>query len=254
MTIEGGWDPRDFVLFAFGGGGPLHVGAYGEDLQVKHALISPYAPMFSALGMASAGITRYHVQARPCTFPPSTKEFNGVFADLEQRARREAAANAGVGESAISLKRFIDMRFRFQVHELRIPVPAGALDEAAVHGLRRAFEELYERTYGAGTVLPEAVVELVNYGVASYVAVGTAPLRRFAREGADPAHALLDKRPVFFKDRSHVTSVYAAQKLQSGNVVAGPALVEDLATTTVVHPGQRVEVDEYRNLLLHFRA
>jgi N-methylhydantoinase A len=221
---------------------------------VKHALISPYAPMFSALGMASAGITRYHVQARPCTFPPNTKELNSVFADLEQRARREAAANAGVGDSEISLKRFVDMRFRFQVHELRIPVSAGGLDQSAVQTLRKSFEALYERTYGAGTVLADALVELVNYGVASYVAVGAAPLRKFARVSADCGHALLDKRPVFFKDRSHVTSVYAAQKLQSGNVVAGPALIEDLATTTVVHPGQRVEVDEYRNLLLHFRA
>jgi N-methylhydantoinase A len=252
MTIEGGWDPRDFVLFAFGGGGPLHVGSYAEDLQVRHALISPYAPMFSALGMASAGITRYYIQARPSPFPPAERGVKDVFDELEQRARRDADESAGVADGSLSLKRFVDMRFRFQVHELRVPAPSGSLDAASITGLRTAFEAAYERTYGAGTVLPGAAIEIVNYGLTSYVPVAQPPLQRFEMSSSDPREAALDKRTVYFRDRFHVTPVYTAERLRPGNVVAGPALIEDLATTTVVHPGQRIEVDCYRNLLLNF--
>lgn len=252
MTIERGWDPRDFVLFAFGGGGPVHVGSYGDDLQVKHALISPYAPMFSALGMASAGITRYHMRARPSPFPPPQGVVADVFGDLEARARREAESSARVAGGNVTLKRFVDMRFRFQVHELRVPVVPGDLGEASVGALRGIFEAAYERTYGAGTVLPGAGVEIVNYGVISYVPVSRPPLQTFPLGGIDPEAARLDQRSVYFRDRSWVTPVYAADRLRPGNLVAGPALIEDMATTAVVHPGQRVEIDQYRNQLLHF--
>ncbi|MFQ5913388.1 MAG: hydantoinase/oxoprolinase family protein [Nitrospinota bacterium] len=253
VTVERGHDPRDFVLLSYGGSGPTHVGAYGRDLGCPFAVISPYSPVFSAFGIGSADILRTYVQSDPKRMPCPAGEIDTLFAALEERARKEFQG-MGLDSDALSLLRSVTMKFRRQVHELLVPVPGGKLREENVSAIQERFRHLYEQTYGKGTAYEEAGVEM---GTFRLTAVGHLPKptpQAFPPKGPDPRGALKGERKVYF-NASHGfldTDVYDAERLEPGNEIEGPAVAEGAALSLPIHPGQRVRVDEYKNLLLSF--
>jgi N-methylhydantoinase A len=247
VSIENGYDPRDFVLFAYGGGGPLHVGAYATDIGVRSVVISPYAPVFSAFGIAGADVVRFYQKSYPAVFPLDPSVVNGIFAELEGQARQEAGATTG---HAVEFQRQIDLRFRRQTHELRIAVPERKLAAADLDQMVNQFEADYERLFGRGTSYRGAGIEVSTFRVRCTQRLPKPTLRALPLAGADASHARKDTRPVFFGSDFVETPIYAAESLQPGNVVAGPAVIEGAATTVPVHPGQTVRVDQHLNLIM----
>ncbi len=253
VTIERGHDPRDFVLLAYGGSGPTHVGAYGRDLGSLLAVISPYSSVFSAFGIASADILRTYVQSDPKLMPCTAAEVNAIFKASEERALREFQG-MGLDSDAVSLCRSAAMKFRRQVHELQVPVPGGELRDGDISEIQARFSDLYERTYGEGTSYEEAGVEVNTFRV---TAIGHLPKpspKPLPLKGPEAQGALDGDRKVYFNatQRFLDTPVYRAGRLEPGNEIQGPAIVEDATLSLPVHPGQRIRVDEYRNLLLTF--
>ncbi len=249
VSIENGFDPRDFVLFAYGGGGPLHVGAYAADIGVRSVVISPYAPVFSAFGIAGADVVRFYQKSYPAVFPLDPAVVNQLFADLEAQAVAEAGAAAN-GEAALEIQRQMDLRFRRQTHELRVPVPRKPLTAADLDQLVDQFEAEYERLFGRGTSYRRAGIEVSTFRVRCVLRLPKPALRALPADGPDASHALKGTRPVFFRDDFLLTPIYAAESLRPGNVVSGPAVIEGAATTVVVHPGQAVHVDPHLNLIM----
>lgn len=245
VTIEQGYHPSDFVIYAYGGGGPLHVGSYARDIGVSQVLVSTYAAVFSAFGIAGCDIRRHYTRSRPMTFPVPAAELSAIFRELEEEAAREATKSAG----ALELERFLDMKFRRQVHHVRIPVPLGDLDGAATEALVTSFEQAYERIYGKGTAYRRAGVEISNFIVSAITKTYKPRLREEKWEGEDPARARVGERQVYF-DRFVQTPVFSMELLRPGNLIAGPAVVESPATTLLLHPGQTATVDRRLNLLL----
>ncbi len=253
VTVERGHDPRDFVLLAYGGSGPTHVGAYGRDLGSPLAVIVPFAPVFSAFGIASADILRTYVRSDPKRMPCPASEASALFRELEKRALREFRG-MGIGAESVSLGRSVTMKFRRQVHELIVPVPDGRLRDEDIQGIQERFHALYEHTYGKGTAYSEAGVELNTVRVTASAHVTKPPLRRHRRGKSDAGHARKEVRKVYFDGKKGFTktTVYGAEMLTPGNEIRGPAVVEGSALTLPIHPGQHVKVDEYRNLLMTF--
>ena len=180
LTVERGFDPRDFVLLSYGGAGPVHAGAYSREVGVARALVSPYSPVFSALGIASSDVVRHYSKSAPMQPPFSADGIEHVFATLERRALDDLGkSDVKTGECA--LQRFINMRFRYQVHEIRVPVRSGLTLPGAVDRLVEDFVALYERNFGAGTALREAGVEMLTFHVVSAVSTPKPALQKFPR-------------------------------------------------------------------------
>jgi N-methylhydantoinase A len=134
-------------------------------------------------------------------------------------------------------------------------VPGGVLTPTDVAALAARFEALYEQAYGRGTGYRKAGIEISTFRLAAVLRMPKPALVRHPAAGEDPSAARTGERPaVFDRERGFVpTPVYEADRLRAGNRVPGPAIVESPATTTVVHPGQSVRVDEYLNMVLEFR-
>ncbi len=253
VTIERGYDPREFVLFAYGGSGPTHVGAYGRDLGCRAAVISPYAPVFSALGIAASDGLRLYLKSEPLRLPVQPERISQIFDQLEAQAR-EDLARSRADMADVHVARSLDMRFRYQTNELQVPVPDGRLTSADLDALVSRFEELYEQAYGKGTGYRKAGIEISTFRLLATLRMPKPALVRHRPASPDPSGARKGERPVVFERQEGCipTPVYDAQRLRTGHRVPGPAVIESPATTTVVHPSQSVRVDEYLNLVLEF--
>ena len=245
VTVEQGYHPSEFVIYAYGGGGPLHVGSYARDIGVSEVLVSPYAPVFSGFGIAGCDIQRQYTRSWPMTLPAPAAQFNAIFSDLETAAIRDAVRSAG----ELELERFLDMKFRRQVHNVRIPVPSGELRSQEMDALMVNFEEAYERIYGKGTAYRKAGVEVSNFIVTATTKTYKPKLKVDDWEGADPERARVGERQVYFEEFIQ-TPVFRMELLRPGNRIVGPAIVESPATTLLLHPRQTATVDRSRNLLL----
>ena len=251
LTIERGVDPRDFVLFAYGGAGPTHVGAFAQEVGIFQAVISPYASVFSALGISSSDIVRVYSSSSPLRSPFHTDRLNELFDRLEEQAGEEMAQR-GVESERTNLSLFLDMRFRHQVHQVRVPVPGERLSSSDVDQIVDRFVGLYEQSFGRGTAVTEAGVEIMTFHVVATTHHVALTLREDPMQGEDTTAARIGSRPVYFSDGFLETPILRHAALVSGNKVTGPALVEGANTTLVIHPGQEASVDGFGNVVLRF--
>jgi N-methylhydantoinase A len=242
VTIEQGYHPGDFVIYAYGGGGPLHVGSYGRDIGVSLALIAPFAPAFSAFGIAGCDIRRQYTRSHPMPFPAPAATLNAIFCELEEEARRDTAGD-------LLLERSLDMKFRRQVHNVRIPAPGGDLEEREVGALLDTFEQSYEKIYGKGTAYRKAGVELSHFVVTATARTYKPKLKALPPQGESPEAGRVGDRKVYF-DGFITAPVFKMERLAPKNRIAGPAVIESPATTVLLHPDQKAVVDSYLNLLI----
>jgi N-methylhydantoinase A len=253
-TVQKGYDPRDCVVFAYGGAGPVHAGVYARELGAQSVVVplGGVCSLWSALGAASADLLHIYeavdIQASP--FDP--RRVGERFRDLEARGAAQLQAD-GVDPAQARLARSADVRYRGQINEVEVPVGAGALDDAALAQLVDDFHRRYETVYGEGAGFREARVEIVTYRVRAS-AVSAKP-RIVAAAEADRAPgpgARAGTRPVYWSELGdfEATPVFRGEALEPGNVVAGPAIVQVPDTTIVVHPFQTARIDPYGNVLI----
>jgi N-methylhydantoinase A len=250
VSVQRGYDPRDFVLVAFGGAGPLHANALARELGIPTVLVPPSPGIASALGMLATDIRHEFVATRRLRLDglaPAALEalFADFVAEGEARLTRD-----GVPLADRRMQRSADLRYHGQSFELPVTVPPGPLSAADVVRLREQFHAMHERAYGYAA--PEDTVELVNVRLA---AVGVTPKPRRAPlpvGGPTATHARKGRRDIWFAEAGgfQSTLVFDRGTLRRGNVLAGPAIIEEPDASTLVHPGWTATVDEYGNLVL----
>jgi N-methylhydantoinase A len=258
VTVQKGYDPRDFVVFAYGGAGPMHAGIYARELGAQSVVVplGGVCSLWSALGAASADLLHIEeaVDIRPSPFDPVP--VMARFRELEARGLAELRAD-GIDPARARLTRSADVRYRGQINEVEVPVAPGPLDDAALAQLVSDFHRRYETVYGQGAGFPEARVEIVTYRVRAS-AVSAKP-RIVAAPEADRApsrDAHAGTRPVYWSELGDFepTPVLWGERLVPGNVVPGPAIIQVPDTTIVVHPFQTARVDPYGNVLIDLGA
>src|SRR5262245_26731859 len=253
-TVQKGYDPRDCVVFAYGGAGPVHAGVYARELGAQSVVVplGGVCSLWSALGAASADLLHIYeaVDIQPSPFDPA--RVMQRFGELEERGLAQLHAD-GVDDRDARLSRSADIRYKGQINEVEVPVGPGALDDAALAQLVADFPRRYETVYGQGAGFREARVEVVTYRVRAS-AVSPKPRIVAAAEGPrEPAAAArAPARPVYWSELGDfdTTPVFLGDRLKPGNVVAGPAIIQVPDTTIVVHPFQRARVDAYGNVLI----
>ena len=151
--------------------------------------------------------------------------------------------------------RSVDMRYRYQVHELNVPFPAGTseIDDAAMEHLYALFDELYERAYGQGSAYREAGKEIITFRVSAVGELRKPALERAPVRPSDSGPALKDTREVYFEDLSGFTAtpIYDFDRLTPGMELAGPALIETPVTTVVINPKDTAQMDGLRNIVVN---
>jgi N-methylhydantoinase A len=251
LTIERGTDPRDFVLFAYGGAGPTHVGAFAKEIGLRMAVVSPHAAVFSALGIASSDIVRVYSHSQPLRSPFDVAQINAVFARLEGIAATDMTdRRMEAGDTVFS--RHLEMRFRHQMHQLKVPAPGDNIGDAEVKMIMQRFTALYEQQFGLGTAVADSGVEIMTFHVITTTRYVPLMLKEAEIGAADPSRAAMGTREVYFDGRFVTTPIYEQARLATGNCFSGPAIVEGANTTLVVHAGQEVSVDKFGNIIIRF--
>jgi N-methylhydantoinase A len=251
LTIERGVDPREFALFSYGGAGPTHVGAYAREAGIAKAVVSPHAAVFSALGIAASDIVRVYSQSSPMRSPFDPERINSLLGTLEQRAAQDLDRRS-VAASETTLSRSFEMRFRHQVHQVKVPAPGGKLGERELADVVERFISLYEQSFGKGTAAREAGVEILTFHVVATTHRVPLNLTPAKLEGADASAARSGSRKVWFDGAFVETPIYEHRKLKAGNRVSGPAIIEGMNTTLPLHPGQEITIDAFQNLVIVF--
>jgi N-methylhydantoinase A len=249
VSIGRGYDPRDFVLLAFGGAGPLHVGAYARDVGARQIIIPAHASEFSAWGIAGSDLVNLRQVSEPMLAPFDPARLNTLYSRLEEEARA-TLAREGIAEGSISFARYIDMRYRGQIHEVRVPVPSGALGAEQLAKIHQTFEDTYNRKYGQGAAYRKAGIEARTYQVRGIGRIPKPARVKHERAGTDASAARKETRDVYFRGGWRATPVYAREKMQAGNCIRGPALVEAVDTTVLVPPAMSLTIDEYGNMVM----
>jgi N-methylhydantoinase A/oxoprolinase/acetone carboxylase beta subunit len=252
-SVRKGYDPREFALVAFGGAGPLHACEVALELSIPQVIIPPSPGLTSALGLLATDLsydfsrTRLQLLSRP--------DLDKITADYDE-LERLAAARLEADEIPPEHRRFLkiaECRYQGQGYELRVEVPDDGVDGGFVGRLVEAFHRTHEREYGRR--FEDKEVELVNIRV---VGIGKIPELRTAELPAGDREpepeALVAHREVVFDEggrpRTITTPIYDRRRLKGGNVIRGPAVVEQADTTTLVLPDLAAETDRYGNLLI----
>jgi len=247
VSVQRGHDPREFTLVAFGGAGPLHANALADALAIPVAVIPSQPGVASAVGLLLADLThdfmRTHV-TRLATADPDE------LTQLYRRFEREGAEI--IAEEALAagarFARTMDLRYVGQSYELRVPVPDGALGPASLREIAERFHAEHERSYGFAA--PDEPVELVNVRLTAIGDVAKPRELRPAAGSAGPA-PIGGRRRVFFSETGFVDApTYDRTQLAPGHQISGPAIVEQVDSTTVIHPGYAGAVDLQGNILI----
>ena len=250
ITVERGLDPARFTIFAYGGAGGLHVGAYAQRLGCRHVVVPAAAAVFSAFGIGMSDVKRVAMVSDPMRAPFDLDRWRRNLDQLRASLERDLRAEQ-LPTSNLAISRFVELQFRGQVHTVRVPVDDD--DLAAGDGGERVidrFADIYESRYGKGSAYRQAGVEAVTFAVEGAAALPVPDVAEQPDEGEDAAHAISGRRNLYLHATGGLREVaaYSAGKLRAGNALEGPALVEDEDTTILVHPGQRLWVDGFGNL------
>jgi N-methylhydantoinase A len=245
-----GYDIRDFTLVAFGGGGPMHAGRIALDLGIPSVLIPLTPGVHSALGLLMSDVKHDYVRSKLVGLDDlDLHEINHMFGQLIDQARADLHSE-GFQDEDIKIEPYMDLRYAGQGYELTVPCPMPPLTKHDLVLMRGRFDTLHEQN--SGHKAETEPVELVSLRLISLGLVPQAKLSPGKVTGRKVEAAKTSERKVFFgKERGMLnTQVYNREKLEPGHRIDGPAIVEQLDTTTVIHPEQEATVDEYRNLIV----
>ena len=249
VTIARGRDPRDFGLIAYGGAGPLVAGDVIRELGIGTAIIPPAPGNFSALGLISTDIIHDVVRTyiwlqQQVDLERLNHLYDEIETELESRLRHE-----GIAPENLVLQRSADLKYKGQFHLVNLPVKAGSLTPNDLAVLREAFEEEHLRLY---TYRSEGEpTDLVNVRVRGRGILGRPELPLLGR--STDSEAFTSTRPVYFREAGGTLdcTIYQRKRLGSGSTLAGPAIVEENTSTTLVPPGFDARVDDYGNIILN---
>ena len=250
VTVQQGYDPRGCVLMAFGGAGPTHAVELAEELDIPRVLVPRYPGITCALGLALADVSHDYVQT--LLADAATIELEALtrrYQELEAQGHRGLEGD-GAPKDRHTMRRSADLRYLGQGYHLEAPVPGGAIDRRALDGMCEAFHAAHEATYGFRN--PGEPIELVNIRVTATGRMDKPAFQATKEGGKDAGIARTGSRDVYSREtgKAEPYVLYDRAKLQAGNEVVGPAIVEQPDSTTVIPSRYRARVDGYLNLLI----
>lgn len=254
VTVEKGFDPRDFVLFAFGGAGPAHAGVFAAELGVKKVIVPQRkaASTWCAFGAAAADVLHIFEHTEILPTPVAAKRINENLEALEKKAS-QLMKSEGIAAGRQRFEFSLDVRHKGQINEVEVLQPWDRLPADYAPALRTMFVERYEKLYGRGSALAGAQLEIV---VCRLRARALTPRPKLVKSRSSskviPKAGVRKPRQIWWSGLRK-TPVYDGEKLAAGNSIRGPAIVETADTAVVVHPGRTLQVDALGNFEITFK-
>ena len=253
VSVERGHDPRDFTLMCFGGAGPMHGCALAEELGISEIIVPPSPGLFSAHGLLVADFRNNLARAiMKLTEKVEANKVEAIFQKLESQGIKLLEKQHVPKENMHSIRQ-MDLRYLGQSYELTIPT-SQPFTQGILHKTVERFHRKHEAVYGYA--VKDEPVELVNVKLIAVGIIEKPRLRKKPLHGEKPRkQAVIAKRKVFFEqDSGYVeTLVYGRERLKAGNVIVGPAVVEQYDATTVVHPDWTASIDKFENIVLSMK-
>ena len=252
VTVERGFDPRDFALYAYGGLGPLHAPFFGMDLGVESVVVplGRIASVFSAYGIAISDLLHVYETSRVLAAPFDAEELERTFSVIEDRANRQLSRD-GVPESERRIHRLLEMRYQGQFSEIAVPVKTGPLGSSDSDAIVTDFEKLYLSAFGPGSLWSEGRVEVAAFRIE---AIGRRNIPQVGLSSRPcPATApCVRQREMYWptEGRFLSTPVRHGDSLSAEQVISGPAAVDLTTTTALVPPGWTCTCDSTGTLVM----
>ena len=248
ISLERGYDPREFTLVAFGGAGPMHSCELAQELGIPRVLVPPNPGILSALGVTIADIVKdYSRTVMLRGHDVSRQRLEEEYARLEAQAR-EDMQQEGLNTERLLAQKSLDVRYIGQSYELTVDYPSTRSWQALTRAISSAFHKAHRRRFGYSD--PSETVEIVNLRLKMVVPVEVPTPEPDPPAGESPAEAQTGEASVVFQEGTFTTSLYLRERLHCGNRISGPALVLQMDSTTVVPPGWGAEVDKWKNLVI----
>lgn len=238
ISIERGYDPREFALLSFGGAGGLHAVDLARSLNIQTVLVPPQASTFSAFGMIMADVIKDYSKTVMLPGDTPLADIETLFRPLQAQARQDLL-DERIAEPEINLETALDLRYHGQSFELTIPFTPAVIDQ---------FHREHLSAYGYANT--ETPVEIVNLRLKATGAVPSPEINPLPDAGPDPTEAYLETRPVLLAAGETPTPLYDGERLKPGNLIPGPALVIRPDTTILVESQDQAQVDPFLNLVI----
>jgi N-methylhydantoinase A len=252
QVVRTGYLPEEFVIYAFGGAGPVHASGFAAELGIKKIYIFATSPVFSAFGAAAADVIRTRVMSCQYILPADPAVINQRLESIEKEMGT-AVMDEGFKPNQIEFRRFFTIRYRRQSAGVELPVTWDRFNAKRMAEMQSAFEKKYEELYGVGAGYAKAGIEISEIRVDAVGKVAKPRLNPKRQKKSDIRTARKGKREIFFTrpDRKLIdTPVYDYAQLGVGARIKGPAVIELPFTTTLVPPDHKVTVDPYMNLIM----
>jgi N-methylhydantoinase A len=247
VSIERGYDPRDFALMGFGGAGPLHANALGVLTQAWPVIVPPGPGVLCAYGDATTRLRDEASKSLVRRFDESHDgEIIAVFNALAATAGKTLdAEDIPLGERSVDYE--IDLRYRGQSMKLTIRTSAEEFKTIGLQGIADRFDKMHEQLFTFALDAPHEMVTLraIVQGGATPVTIDPLPTG-----DGDPSHAVVDETEIFQGGKTHRAKIYDRRRLKAGDAVVGPAIVNQMDTTTLILPGHVGVVDANANILI----
>lgn len=252
VSLNRGYDPRDFALIAFGGGGAMHAVALAEELMTPKVIIPVNSSVFSAWGMLMCDLRRDYLKTD--VMPIGSENAGSIetaYQSIEGSAT-DAALAEGMPKDKLRVQRYADMRYLGQEHTVKLPVADDLGQDGAMEALIETFHKAHKREY---TFSLDAPVELVNFHIVVFADMDKAPLPKRPATAAAASTAQVGTRQVDFDEAGvHQAAIYDLGRMQPGMAIKGPAVLEDFTATIVITPGKSAKMDEFANIHIDMRA
>jgi N-methylhydantoinase A len=248
VSVRRGYDPREFDMVAFGGGGSMHAATLAAQMKIGRVIVPPAPAHFSAWGMLMTDLRADWVRTRVVRSDQvDIAVLNEVWHDLETSALRYFGEE-GLSLDTVRFARAADLRYKGQEHTVKVSIGSGALEPDDLPDVDRRFRDLHEQQY---TFRLDVPIEFVNLHLTAFGAVDKPRLARIPEQQGSIDVALKGVRTVDFDELGRrQASIYERALLGHGAVIDGPAVIEDPAASTVLLPGQLLRVDEWGNLII----
>ena len=254
VSVQKGYDPREFALVSAGGACSIHACKIAEEVGSRKVIVPKAASVFCALGMLESDIRLDNVRSFVGTIPGlDIDAFNKCIEDTEADAM-EQLAHEGVKKEDSSLERYLDIRYVGQHHEVTVPMPNNCvINENHLEEIAETFHAAHERLYSYRT--PETPIEIINLRVTAVGHVEKTDLEKHEGKDAKVEDAIKNTRPLYMQEYNEWKDVpvYDRNKLYYGMEIQGPAVIEERITTIIVHPNWKAYIDEYDDVVMEVK-
>jgi N-methylhydantoinase A len=249
ISVRRGYDPRDFTLIAYGGGGAMHAPALAKELGIKKVVIPNASSVFASWGMLMTDLRHDYIQTFIKNIDKiSPQEIDEVWEKLQRRAVYQFKEE-NMPQEKVTFFKFVDMRYKGQEHTVKVAYPNNNWNESLKAQLEHSFHELHEMKYTYK--LKDTEMEIVNIHLTALGKVEKPAIKKQYQEEWAIEEAVKERRQVLYEEDGWLeVLVYDREKITSEHVIKGPAIVEEKSSSTILYPQQNLKVDDFGNLII----